>query len=256
MEALHSYGLPWASTFVVSAVVLRTATIPALVYADKIFTKNVYAKTLLRRKALEKLSVRFACNVVPDKITGVPTLDIPDEKVRKETEKKIDHIIFDYTNDHGIRSSRVLNIKALVGTGWFFSAFAMRNILVEDFPPVIDGVLWLQNFAAPDPYYILPIAVGVLGYLNNYAQRIAMSQQGIVWDVFYGGLMIAFACILSTQPAVAPLFFATVTSTGLVQALMMRHPAVRKLLGIPPLPTDTRTPIRALLRSSLTGKPA
>lgn len=41
----------------------------------------------------------------------------------------------------------------------------------EDFPPVIDGVLWLQNFAAPDPYYVLPIAVGVLGYLNNYVRR-------------------------------------------------------------------------------------
>lgn len=45
-----------------------------------------------------------------------------------------------------------------------------------------------------------------------------------------------------------PLYWLTVSSTGLAQSLLLRHPKVKALLGIPKLPTDSRTPFRDLFR--------
>ncbi|KAK6062074.1 hypothetical protein COOONC_00267 [Cooperia oncophora] len=137
---------------------------------------------------------------------------------------------------------------------WIFSSFAVRNVITSDFHPSIAGGLWIPDMLVPDPYFILPVAVGVFGFLNLYSQRkiypIAMSSwKTRSYDFCLGFFTLFAVTIMSQLPACIPLYWLTVSVTGLVQAQLLRHPTVKKLLGISRLPTDSRTPFRDLFLS-------
>ncbi|KJH45778.1 hypothetical protein DICVIV_08174 [Dictyocaulus viviparus] len=64
------------------------------------------------------------------------------------------------------------------------------------------------------------------------------------------GLFTFFAVIIVPQlPACIPLYWISVSFSGFVQTQFLRHPTVKRFLGIKRLPTDSQTPIRDLFLS-------
>lgn len=88
--------------------------------------------------------------------------------------------------DQRLQPTRIQNLKMSSVPVWIFSSFAIRNIIscafadarcracispiAADFHPSIAGALWVPDLLVPDPYFILPVAVGVMGFLNLWAR--------------------------------------------------------------------------------------
>uniref|UniRef100_A0A0K0D802 TLC domain-containing protein n=1 Tax=Angiostrongylus cantonensis TaxID=6313 RepID=A0A0K0D802_ANGCA len=85
-------------------------------------------------------------------------------------------IIPQYIVDQRLQSSRIQNLKMCTIPLWIFSSFAVRNIVNSDFHPSIPGGLWVSDMLAPDPYFILPVVVGLFGFLNLYVSY---------WSIFH-----------------------------------------------------------------------
>lgn len=41
-------------------------------------------------------------------------------------------------------------------------------LFLVGFQQVMYGFGWIKNFALPDPYYVFPVCVGIMGLLNFY----------------------------------------------------------------------------------------
>ncbi|CAJ0572024.1 unnamed protein product, partial [Mesorhabditis spiculigera] len=227
MEGIHSTGVPWAGTFVLSAVALRLATAP-----------------------LHKVSAIYRVGVVEENKNVKLKTDNPDALAHAD--KVIKESVPAYLAEHKLQASRIQNLKICSVPVWLFSSFALRNIINGDFAPSVHGGLWIPDMLAPDPYFVLPVAVGFIGFLNMWSQRKiypAASNNKLLIRTYDTGLafMMAAAMYIMTQlPAVIPLYWLVASTTGFMQAHLLRHTKVKKLFDIKPLPTDSNTPLRDL----------
>ncbi|KAK0397785.1 hypothetical protein QR680_002270 [Steinernema hermaphroditum] len=252
IEAIHGLGLPWATTIMVSGIALRIATAPAHIYAEKLFAKRLHATNFFTHGVLKKLSEHFKLEVVPNKDNSKLELKTENERIHKECDRLITGKVNEYLQEHHLQASRIQNLKMLTVPVWIFSSFAIRNIISSDFHPSIPGALWLNDLLLPDPYFILPVAVGVFGFLNLYSQRfiypVRMSNfRTKSYDYLLAFFTLFAVRIMMDLPACISLYWLTVSTTGMAQAMILRHPKVKSWLGIQRLPTDSRTPLRDLL---------
>ncbi len=63
---------------------------------------------------------------------------------------------------------------------------------------------------------------------------------------------VAMVPLAMQVPSALTLYWAASGSLGLVQTLALRYPAVRRVLRIPPTPSESRKPVRDLLKSMVT----
>ncbi|TMS37364.1 hypothetical protein L596_004308 [Steinernema carpocapsae] len=243
IEALHNIGLPWASTIVASGVALRLLTCPAHIYAEKLFAKRLHATNFFTQGILKKLGEHFKLEVAPNKDNTKLELKTGNPQIRKECDRLIGEKVSEYMQEHRLQASRIQNLKMLTVPVWIFSSFAIRNI--------ISG-RWLEDLLLPDPYYVLPVVVGVFGFLNLYSQRFiypvrVSTLRTKTYDYLLAFFTLFAVRIMMDLPACISLYWLTVSTTGMAQAMILRHPKVKSLFGIPRLPTDTKTPFRDLL---------
>ncbi|KAK6031206.1 hypothetical protein OSTOST_02646 [Ostertagia ostertagi] len=214
--------------------------------------------TVISRKGCSflwrKLGEHYKIEVVPNATRSKLELKTKDYKIIAHSEKLLAQTVPRYLGEHGLQATRIQNLKMCTIPLWIFSSFAIRNVISSDFHPSIAGGLWIPDMLVPDPYFILPIAVGVFGFLNLYSQRkiypIAMSTwKTRSYDFCLGFFTLFAVTIMSQLPACIPLYWLTVSVSGLVQAQLLRHPSVKNLFGISRLPTDSRTPFRDIFLS-------
>ncbi|WKY06354.1 hypothetical protein Q1695_006505 [Nippostrongylus brasiliensis] len=253
MESLHGAGLSWPLVFIASGVGLRIASSPLHIFAEKLFARRLHAQNFFTEGILKKLSEHYKVELVPNATRTKLELKTTDPKIISHSERLLAETIPQYMTEHGLQATRIQNLKMCTIPLWIFSSFAVRNVISSDFHPSIAGGLWVPDLLLPDPYFVLPIAVGVFGFLNLYSQRkiypVAMTSWRIrSYDFFLGFFTLFAVTIMSQLPACIPLYWLTVSVTGFIQANVLRHPKVKKALGITRLPTDSRTPFRDLLR--------
>ena len=53
VSVIHSSGLPWGTTFVASGIILRVATAPAHIYAEKLFARRLHATNFIHQAVLK-----------------------------------------------------------------------------------------------------------------------------------------------------------------------------------------------------------
>ncbi|KAJ1346127.1 hypothetical protein KIN20_000833 [Parelaphostrongylus tenuis] len=254
MEALHGVGLSWPYAFVVTGLALRVASSPLHILAEKLFARRLHAQNALVQGILKKLSQHYNVEVVPDPTRSKLELKTSDPKIKAHGERLLAEIIPQYILDHRLQSSRIQNLKMCTIPLWIYSSFAVRNIVNSDFHPSIPGGLWVSDMLAPDPYFILPVVVGLCGFLNLYSQRKIYPMAMTTWrmksyDFILGIFTISAVIIMFQLPACIPLYWLSVSVSGFAQAQLLRHPSVKKLLGINRLPSDSRTPLRDLFLS-------
>ncbi|XGW27929.1 hypothetical protein V3C99_008043 [Haemonchus contortus] len=254
METLHGAGLSWPLVFVASGVALRLASSPLHIFAEKLFARRLHAQNFFTQGIMKKVSEHYKIEVVPNPTGTKLELKTKDQKIISHCEKLLAQTVPQYLAEHGLQATRIQNLKMCTIPLWIFSSFAVRNIISSDFHPSIAGGLWVPDMLVPDPYYILPLAVGVFGFLNLYSQRkiypIAMSSwKTRSYDFCLGFFTLFAVTIMSQLPACIPLYWLTVSISGFVQAQLLRHPSVKKIFGINRLPTDSKTPFRDLFLS-------
>ncbi|GMS91642.1 hypothetical protein PENTCL1PPCAC_13817, partial [Pristionchus entomophagus] len=253
MEAIHAMGLPWAGTIVVSGIVIRLATAPFHLQAEKLFAKRLHATNFFSQKILNLLSNKYCVKVAPNAAGTKLVLQTKDERIVKAADEYLATNVTAALHDQRLQASRITNLKMASVPVWILSSFALRNIISSDFHPSFPGGLWVEDLLLPDPYFVLPFAVGVMGFLNLWSQRKiypALGNRSPVATKTYDAVLAFFTTlgvyIMTGLPACIPLFWLTVSVTGFAQAQLLRHPKVKKALGIQRLPTDSATPLRDL----------
>ncbi|CAI5449734.1 unnamed protein product [Caenorhabditis angaria] len=253
MEGLHSVGLSWPAAFISAAVALRIATAPLHVYAEKIFANRLHAQNFLTKGVLQKVGERYRVEVGPNKDGTKLEIKSNDPKIAQKTQEALEEVP-GMLAEHGLQAARIQNLKLCTVPVWIFSSFALRNIISSDFHPSVDGALWIPDLLSPDPYFILPIAVGVFGFLNLYSQRkiypgvVKMTWKQKSYDAVLAFFTMFAVTIMSQLPACIPMYWLVVSTTGMAQAQLLRHPKIKGLFGIKKLPTDSNTPIRDLFK--------
>ncbi|KAE9550408.1 hypothetical protein FO519_006375 [Halicephalobus sp. NKZ332] len=252
MDVIHSSGLPWGTTFVASGIILRVATAPAHIYADKLFAKRLHATNFIHQAVLRKVGEHHRVKVVPNEEGTKLKLDTTDEHVQAKAEKFAEETIAKHMIENRLQASRIQNLKMFTVPVWIFSSFAIRNVVSSDFSPAIPGALWIPDLLMPDPYLVLPALVGAFGFANLFSQRFIYPVKVNTWqmrtyDVALTLFTLVAVRIMMDLPACIPLYWLVVSITGLAQNLVLRHPRVKSVFGIPRLPTDSRTPLRDLL---------
>ncbi|KAI6206656.1 hypothetical protein M3Y94_00937400 [Aphelenchoides besseyi] len=250
IEVLHSSGTPWVASFVISGVALRLLTAPAHVYAEKLFARRLHATNYLKTAILQKASERYKIPLIANPKTN--ELHLGDPALNNRSQKMIDETLSKYWYEQKLQASRIQNLKMFTVPIWVFSSFAIRNILNRDFAPALGSFLWIPNFLEPDPFFILPVTVGIFGFLNLYSQRFVFPSKmspvkARIYDVVLASMTLGAVAVMLKLPACIPLYWLTVSITGMAQSLLLRHPRIKKFFGIHRLPWDSQTPLRDLL---------
>ncbi|KAL7545385.1 hypothetical protein ACHAWF_008747 [Thalassiosira exigua] len=141
---------------------------------------------------------------------------------------------------------------------WYF-AVDLRKIIEGSDPALaqqlVDSSFWyLTDLTEPDPWYGLPIATGLLLYLNveTAVGRKALSGETssqsnfarLLKDAFQS-LAIFMPCFMAQQPSGVQLYLATSMVFTLLQSKAMRNDAVRAAVGLPP--ADAKPPLQGEL---------
>ncbi|ULT98075.1 hypothetical protein L3Y34_005720 [Caenorhabditis briggsae] len=253
MEGLHELGLSWPVAFVSAAVLLRVGTAPLHVYAEKLFAERLHAQNFLTRGILKKVSERYRVELGPSKDGSKLEVKTSDPKIAKVTQDALQEVP-SMLAEHGLQAARIQNLKMCTVPIWIFSSFALRNVINSDFHPSVAGALWIPDMLAPDPYFVLPVAVGVFGFLNLYSQRkiypgvIKTTMKQKSYDAVLAFFTMFAVTIMAQLPACIPLYWLMVSTTGMAQAQLLRHPKIKGIFGIKALPTDSTTPIRDLFK--------
>ncbi|CAD6195647.1 unnamed protein product [Caenorhabditis auriculariae] len=251
MEGLHTTGMTWPTVFVSAALLLRIGTSPLHIYAEKLFAKRLHAQNFLTQNVLKKVSDKYKVPLEPDHKNKKLKLETNDKRILTIADEALAHVPV-MLSEHGLQAARIQNLKMCTIPVWIFSSFALRNIISSDFHPSVTGALWIPDMLSPDPYFILPITVGLFSFLNLYSQRKIYPGVGKTtlqqksYDAILGFFTLFAVTIMSQLPACIPLYWLAVSTSGMAQAQLLRHPKVKGLFGIQRLPTDSRTPIRDL----------
>lgn len=143
----------------------------------KIFWRKVFSKWVKKNlfffyiSLLQKVSERYRVELGPSADGSKLEVKSADPKIVKKTEEAL-HEVPAMLAEHGLQAARIQNLKMCTVPIWIFSSFALRNVINSDFHPSVSGGLWIPDMLSPDPYFILPVAVGVFGFLNLYVRSL------------------------------------------------------------------------------------
>ncbi|VDN32807.1 unnamed protein product, partial [Cylicostephanus goldi] len=171
-SALHGAGLSWPYVFIASGVALRIASSPLHIFAEKLFARRLHAQNFFTEGILKKLSQHYKVELVPNASRTKLELKTSDPRITAHSEQVLSEMLPQYMSEHGLQATRIQNLKMCTIPLWIFSSFAVRNVIssfcLADFHPSIAGGLWIPDMLVPDPYFVLPVAVGLFGFLNLY----------------------------------------------------------------------------------------
>lgn len=248
IEGIHSLEIPWAGTFMLSGVLFRIASLPLHVYAERLSAERYRIVNTLNYELIKKFSKHYNLNIISSKNGRFLQLDTTDKSILQTTNKVSKEIILDFCYKRRLQLPRIQYLRFCALSIWTFSSFAIRNVISSETGYPFQGIFWFPDLLQPDPYYILPVSVGILGIINHFAQQRIYTYSSVklmlVINVCYSLFMIVGIYFMSYMPVCIPLFWLSVSLTGCIQHFAFRHPKIKKLLGIKSLPSDSATPIR------------
>ena len=146
----------------------------------------------------------------------------------------------DLRKEYGISMTKMfLPIIAQITFG--FGAWrVLRNACEVPVPGfVTESWLWTDNLTVGDPYFILPVASGLLTYLTLKANKRASAGVTASTASIQSGLMEAMPILsmgfVAIQPGAVQLYFVSATLVGWSNALLLNSDAFRRLCVLPSL---------------------
>jgi len=258
LENIHLYsGLPWWVTIACTTILLRTAiTLPLAIKQNKMTAKMELLKPLLKEVTD---AVRY--NII--------TRGQRDGKGKTQIQAELFKELRSYTKDfyqrNGINTWKLFMLPWIQLPLWITISFALRNIsgwipntgaeseAIDStlYAPAtgveIEGLLWFSNLSVADPYYVLPCVLLLTNLinieLNTFRQQTPSTMSRLLTNTFRGLTCLVF--LISTQvPSAMSLYWATSSSYGLLQNIVMKFPRVRRHLNIPKTPSEQEKPIQ------------
>ncbi|KAF2467799.1 uncharacterized protein BDR25DRAFT_266178 [Lindgomyces ingoldianus] len=133
--------------------------------------------------------------------------------------------------------------QGVLGFGAFRLLRGMASLPVPGLETA--GFAWFTDLTVSDPYYILPLTVGLSMHLMaRFGGEAGPSTQGAtpgVKLVTHYILPFFMTTITTWQPAALQIYFGLTTILGMVLGRTLRVPAVRDYLGIKQMPTKEAT---------------
>jgi len=216
MEFFHvDLGMPWWQVIAASAVVLRTMVFPLVIIAQKnmvVINNN--------QPEIQKLQVEAEL-----------------ARIRGEQDKLrfANHALNSYFKLNNCHPSKAL-WPVLVQGGCFMSMFfAIRGMCEAPVPSLATGGLyWFTDLIAADPHLLLPVLTCTTIYIQIYLGADGLDSSNM--PAFMKKLMYVLPLIslpIMTQfPAALNVYWLSNNIISVVQARVVRLPAVRQKLGI------------------------
>lgn len=140
LELLHFHsGFSWGATLIVYTLTLRTILLPAFIKQSR---ATVLANNL--KPKVEKLQA--------------DSQHLRSQGRTEESRAKIRELAT-FMSINGINPLKILGLSILPLPFFMSTFFAIRNIAAQPIASLAqEGMLWINDLSAADPFYILPIA--------------------------------------------------------------------------------------------------
>ena len=242
MEHFHIYaGLPWWGSIAATAVLLRVVLFPLYLRASDVTA---------RQSALVPV-----------------TKPINDKMSAAQRAQNTQEVMLAWQQLRAIRAKAGISFSAQFAPIIFQGIFGycgFKLLRAASFLPVpafaTDGPLWLSDLTVPDPYLLLPIAMGgcihLLARIGGETGAQAMTP-GMKNAMLYV-MPVIIALLTGWQPGAVCVWFAAGGALGIAQSLSLQRPAVRKFFGIaplyrPPKGQEYKNPVQAWAEANLSG---
>ncbi|EEH05408.1 conserved hypothetical protein [Histoplasma capsulatum G186AR] len=227
LESFHIYGgLPWWGAAIGTAVFLRVLVLKFAMDASDTSAKVASVKHLTQ--PLQEEVQR--CYRENDTV-GMQ---------RAQQERKI------INETHNIKLLKLA--FPLVQVPLSFGAFrVLRGMSALPVPGLdSESFLWLHNVTLHDPYFILPIATGIV---MHYTFKLGGETAGandpttmMAKPIMLYGLPVLSAICTSFLPGILQMFFATTSVLAIGQSYAFRNSSFRSMTGMAPFPSRPVTP--------------
>jgi inner membrane protein COX18 len=259
LASFHEYtGIPWYGTIILFTAGLRTMiSLPAQVTSHKVAAK----RTLMFKEISNFLP---ALRRATDEHIRLKNFPASEAAARFEKAAKTFHRtkVIDY-NCHMAKLFLPLYVQIPV---WMFNSIAIRNMAMMRASPdrfqvapveewyiqmAAEGALWFPNLTEPDPFFILPLLVGITFATNIFlvsarskspdvAVNVSKYQKGFTIFLYsIAGLMVP---ITAFQPSAVAVYWATSGAVGIITNLIVISPKFRRVVRIPHIPAESSTP--------------
>ncbi|KAJ1299114.1 hypothetical protein BS78_01G506600 [Paspalum vaginatum] len=228
MDAVQSFtGLNWWATIALTTVIIRLATVPLLINQMKSMVKLNEMRPEIE-----------AINAEARNSTDPRSMEVGKQKLGELFLR------------HGVTPLTPLKGLFIQGPIFMSFFFAITN-MVEKVPSLKGGgAYWFTDLTTPDSLFILPVLTS-LTFLATVELNMQDGMEGNPmaktmkkFSRFFGVMFVP--CTIGFPKAI---FFYWVTSNlfSLVYGAVTRNPAVRLLLGLPPLGSEaTPAPVQSL----------
>ena len=245
-------GLPWWATIISTTVFLRLViTLPlARQQATTVARMELIQPTI--NEIVESLRHSIT---IKGKRSGKPV-----EEVNREFRMAARLHIKDIYKREKCNPLRLYVLPWIQLPLWIVISLALRNIsgffpkgenydvtslCHPDLPS--GGFGWITDLSSSDPYYILPLIIGMTNFMNIELNSLRKKEPS-KWQTFltrlFRTLTIAMVIFASQVPSAMSLYWATSSSFGLVQNVLLMQPKVRRMFQIPKSPSESKTPIK------------
>ncbi|XP_070544822.1 cytochrome c oxidase assembly protein COX18, mitochondrial-like [Ptychodera flava] len=243
--------LPWWANIVATTVALRgTITLPFAVYQQYIM-----AKLELLQPEMKAYAMRLKKYVVDKQKTQNWTERRSKIFFKIQMKRAITNLYI-RDNCHPFKRDLLIWVQLPM---WICLSFALRN-MSGAFPgkqgqemgvlvPAMqtEGTLWFPDLTQADPYWILPLLLGISNLLviefhalrpvepTKFQRRVTM---------FFRCLSVAMVPLAASLPTAMSLYWTTSSIFGLTQNILLKFPKVRRVCGIPKTSHESRTPYK------------
>ncbi|OMP85612.1 Mitochondrial inner membrane protein OXA1, partial [Diplodia seriata] len=220
LEHVHIWmGIPWWSSIVVTAIIVRTSLFPLFAR-----TSDVTA----RQQALKEITDPLNAKMNAARIAGNT-----DQMMMARTE------LMGVYKHAGINPWKAFYAPVAQAVTGYCTWKLLRAMAALPVPGLENGgFLWLSDLTVPDPWFILPISFGALihvvaksgGETGALKQFTGLQKKFLFY--FMPGLAILFTI---AQPATVQFSFFAASTLGMLQAKLLRSPTVRDWLSLAPI---------------------
>ncbi|XP_032228236.1 cytochrome c oxidase assembly protein COX18, mitochondrial isoform X2 [Nematostella vectensis] len=255
LEAIHTWThLPWWATIIGVTVVLRTCiTLPLAIRQNKLVAKIELLQPTLQMMT-EALKHREA---VECKRAGKTV-----EEFEKRFKKKQRRMMYELYQGEGCNPIKMFLLPWIQLPLWILISLSLRSMTGTSYSqrnsgdlPVLcpemasEGALWFPDLLVPDPTIMIPLAVGICNLTNIEMHALRRQQPSRFQRVMTNTLRLlsVFMVMFASQvPTAMSLYWAVSAGFGVCQNVCLKLPTVRRQLGIPKTPSESKTPFRDL----------
>lgn len=233
-------GMNYAYSIAATTIMVRIVLIPLFVSAQRNSSRvaHMMPEMTVLKERMEKI-------------------DKNDKKSNLEVQKQVQRLFKKY--ECNPMKSLITLLQMPVFVSLFFGLRKMPEYFSEDLST--GGIAWFTDLTAVDPYCILPASSAftflAMTEMNKKQMMASNPQQGKVMVAVMRGLSLVMIPITLNFESLILCYFVTNNTFSLLQTAVMKHPVVKKSLGIwdppPPIPGSKSKNIVEMIQDTVKG---